>query len=744
MKNIILILVLIIILSSVIFSQTPKLIGPIGGGVVDIAIHKFFPSVIYSSNSSGACFRSIDGGESVKPIRMVGDLYYYLYPAPTDTSLCFAMTLEEVLLRSKNSGLEFEKIEIDEEDHNRYLQFNPLNSKEIFLIRKENEIWKSFNCGDTWQKIYTFDTTLTTRVAIAPNETSFVYVVAADRIYRSTDSGISWEFRGQIPEFLGRIVQLKVNPQNKNSIYLWGGGWPDSFGKFYKSSNGGKTFIIVQSDLFLNDFEINPIDTNVIYYASPSGLYKSLDEGINYFAIHNGLPTDSIGCSTIELNPQNPEELYAGINNDGVYKSIDAGNFWYQCNLSYSDVIRFEFISNEPGHLIATQYDWFAQLTTSDGDKWFEPNYNPPHSNFYGISFFDINPFNKEWGYLTDYTKTYKTSDAGLNWQQITLFDSSIAVWYHKFNINILFGGDVLGNIWRTTDSGSNWEIISTDFGGGWFVFDPHNDSIIYAYGTLIDLQKSTDMGVTWQDKTNGLLPFEPGSNNPAPVRGVAVRKDNPMILYCVQGFNGGISKSINGGENWFQIDSSFRTLNTSMYFTEIYLDDNKPGRFYVSTLGNGSFTDENAWGGLFLTEDDGLSWRKIYTGSADLIKGDDSDPKNIYFGSIFGILKIPDTLTTSISEMQTVIPTDFVLYQNYPNPFNPSTIISFSIPEKSFVTLKVYDVLGREIATLINEQKPAGEYLHEFHLGELSSGVYFYTLKVGKFTDTKKMILLR
>ena len=90
--------------------------------------------------------------------------------------------------------------------------------------------------------------------------------------------------------------------------------------------------------------------------------------------------------------------------------------------------------------------------------------------------------------------------------------------------------------------------------------------------------------------------------------------------------------------------------------------------------------------------------------------------------------------------------PKEFALYQNYPNPFNPTTTIEYQIPEQSFVTLKVFDVLGNEITTLINEEKPAGKYNVELRIDniELSSGIYFYQLKAGRFIQTKKMILLK
>jgi hypothetical protein len=85
-----------------------------------------------------------------------------------------------------------------------------------------------------------------------------------------------------------------------------------------------------------------------------------------------------------------------------------------------------------------------------------------------------------------------------------------------------------------------------------------------------------------------------------------------------------------------------------------------------------------------------------------------------------------------------------FILKQNYPNPFNPTTIIKYQTPELSYVTIIVYDVLGNEIAILVNEEKPAGEYEVGFDGTGLTSGIYFYQLRAGDYTETKKMILLR
>jgi hypothetical protein len=100
------------------------------------------------------------------------------------------------------------------------------------------------------------------------------------------------------------------------------------------------------------------------------------------------------------------------------------------------------------------------------------------------------------------------------------------------------------------------------------------------------------------------------------------------------------------------------------------------------------------------------------------------------------------DTVTTVENSQQ--LPTEYVLHQNYPNPFNPSTKIEFKIPDAGLVNLKVYDLLGREVITLVDEDLQAGNYNINYDASGLASGIYFYTLQAGEFISTKKMIYLK
>jgi hypothetical protein len=136
-----------------------------------------------------------------------------------------------------------------------------------------------------------------------------------------------------------------------------------------------------------------------------------------------------------------------------------------------------------------------------------------------------------------------------------------------------------------------------------------------------------------------------------------------------------------------------------------------------------------------------------IYSCGLSLVWDTIPDPLDRWnFGPKFPLTILP---VTAVESELTGLPDNFFLSQNYPNPFNPATTISFTISELRFTILKVYDVLGNEITTLLNEELPAGEYKVEFdsHFSEirnLPSGIYFYRLKAGDFIQTKKMILLK
>jgi hypothetical protein len=139
--------------------------------------------------------------------------------------------------------------------------------------------------------------------------------------------------------------------------------------------------------------------------------------------------------------------------------------------------------------------------------------------------------------------------------------------------------------------------------------------------------------------------------------------------------------------------------------------------------------------------------WDNGYTGNFGLGLFNRSTGASVYRDIITSIINAADTTNTSTSvetPRSTSRPAKLSLMQNYPNPFNPSTSVSFELPSRAYVSLKVFDVLGKEVATIVSEEMPAGSYTRIWEATGISSGVYFYRLRAGLSAETKKFILLR
>jgi hypothetical protein len=240
----------------------------------------------------------------------------------------------------------------------------------------------------------------------------------------------------------------------------------------------------------------------------------------------------------------------------------------------------------------------------------------------------------------------------------------------------------------------------------------------VVGYGGIIF--RTTNGGVTWVNQslaqTNSLLSVCFTDAN----TGTAV------------GAGGIIFRTTNGGATWTAQSSGTTQVLLSVSFTDANNGTavGNRGTIVRTTNGGATWTVQPSPSGT-VKDLKGVCFTDANTGT---IVGD--------YGTILrtttgGVVSVQDE---HISE----IPKDFILLQNYPNPFNPSTSIQYAVGNRQFVQLKVYDILGNEVATLVNEEKSPGTYEVEFNATQLSSGVYFYRLQAGDFIETKKMILLR
>lgn len=198
-------------------------------------------------------------------------------------------------------------------------------------------------------------------------------------------------------------------------------------------------------------------------------------------------------------------------------------------------------------------------------------------------------------------------------------------------------------------------------------------------------------------------------------------------------GTNNGLFLSTNNGTNW---------TATGLQDTLVSALGVNGTNLFVGTSGILGTS-----GGVFLLTNNGTNWIAVNACLPDTaVLALAVSGTNLFTGSGGGdVWRRPlSEMITSVERLSTGLPTHFRVAQNYPNPFNPSTKITYALPMQSNVILKVYDVLGREIATLVNEKKQAGEYRVEWNAPGYSSGVYFYRIVAGDLVQTRKMILTR
>ena len=194
-------------------------------------------------------------------------------------------------------------------------------------------------------------------------------------------------------------------------------------------------------------------------------------------------------------------------------------------------------------------------------------------------------------------------------------------------------------------------------------------------------------------------------------------------------GTGGGVFKSSNNGVNWTASSSGLTNLL-------IYALSNSDTSIIAGTYG----------GGIFVSHNGGANWIQRNQGLGNLYLRSILVTGNYVFVGTSGssVWRRLKNEVMEVKSISTEVPDRYNLSQNYPNPFNPSTNIKFQIKENTFVVLKVYDMLGKEISTLVNEKLEAGTYQVDFTGYQIPSGTYFYRLEAGNYIETKKMTLIK
>ncbi len=273
--------------------------------------------------------------------------------------------------------------------------------------------------------------------------------------------------------------------------------------------------------------------------------------------------------------------------------------------------------------------------------------------------------------------------------------------------------------VFRSTDEGNSWSQISTGFPNATISsLAVNQDGYVFATTLGSGLYRTTNNGELWQLKDLGIT-------NPD-IKSVAV---NSQGIVFAGTFNG-VFRSTNNGDNWTRTDSGITTTGAVYGFTF-----NSVGNVFLCKFS----------GGVYRSTDNGDHWTQFNTGlpTMNIQTLTANTSGNIFAGTTgSGVYKSINTITGFHSSE--IIANEFELSQNYPNPFNPVTIIKYELSISDFVSLKVFDVNGKEVRTLVNQKQSPGKYEIEFDGADLAGGVYFYQLDVNGIKQSHTMVLLK
>lgn len=775
--------------------------GPtnIGGRVVDLEYDPSNPSIIYAGFATGGVFKSFDAGNTWLPIfdslavLTVGDIAI----DQNDPSIIYVGTGEANgghnnfpgggVFKSTDAGSTWNFLGLEETVSIGRIIVHPTNSNIVFLAsigsyfapNTERGVYKSTDGGTTWnQSLFISDTTGAIDLVIDPINPDRLMAAMWERvrrpnsshlfgpssgIYVTTNGGDNWSeiTSASLPnadfENVGRIG-LAIHNANPDIVYaLYTDGY--DIISLYRTTNFGSSWTDVDADDELNSgtggfswyfgqVRVHPIDPNTVYvldvafmrstdggntwpiqygYGGPSNLHvdhhalafnpvnpnliiNGNDGGINIST--NGGQTFSNPALIpatqfyeIGLDATNPQRLYGGTQDNGTNRTSDGGidtwqriyggdGFYVIVDYTNPNIIYAESQFGALGKSTNGGINWIDAtngINSSEPTNWSTPVVMDPNTP--AILYYGTHSLYRTTNGTTSWTKI---SPQLTDWVQGRRLGTITTIAVAPTNSNVIYVGTDDSHIWVSSDNGSSWNEISAGLPERWVTrvaVDPSDENIVYATFSGLKWRdpqshvfRSTDKGSSWTDISSNLPD--------APVNAFAVDNIISTVLYL--GSDVGMYVSFNSGQSWEVLGEGLPILpigDIKIHPTENFL--------VAGTYG-----------------------RSMY--------------------------KIDLNLINDVKESNVPVVETFKLDQNYPNPFNPITKIKYSISAAANsgsltpVQLKIYDILGNEISTLVNEEKASGRYEVEFNASNLPSGVYIYKLQAGKFSESKKMVLIK
>jgi photosystem II stability/assembly factor-like uncharacterized protein len=576
----------------------------------------------------------------------------------------------------------------------------------IFSGTDIGHVYSSTNNGKTW----TFSLSNNTGYNInnfAQLSDSTIFASTADYIY-SRKPGGQWN-----AIHIDTLFNCNVSTDTVDNIYVFDSGRirmstdkGESWTK--KDPNGFFAYNYIRSCLYFNNRLIVACDDETEWFGNGWGIAISEDLGLTWKWSNNGFPPK---LSTMYL-AKSGNDLYVGTVDAGIYKSSDFGDNWISVNNGIISAFTVDINFDYEGNLLAGCWGNGIYKSSDKGSTWKEINNGLTNINIYSV-------ISDDKGILFASTDqgVFRSIDEGETWN---LINNNFFFFINKDNNNRIYGLSYGNGLYRTTDQGNTWARLDNGFVSS-YVFGFAVDSInnIYTGTSGGAIYKSTDDGLGW-------VKVYQSSNSNSEVNKIAVAPNGTIFAANIAE---GIIRSTDNGLTW-------KLVKPDPDYVNVYpVNVNKKGIVYTS--GN---LDH-----FFSSTDNGNTWKDITDNLkftiVQAIIFDQND--TMYIATDESVWRSNPDSTVGIKDKSPVI-LQYSLSQNYPNPFNPSTTVQYSVMNSGLTKIEVYDILGRRVETLVNEEKQPGNYSVTFNAKSITSGVYFCKMEINNYVSVKKMIFLK
>jgi hypothetical protein len=631
-------------------------------------------------------------------------------------------------------------------------------------------VFRSSDNGVTWSAVT--QGIKITLVGSLCSTGGFVYAGGADAsgVFRSSDNGMTWTAANG-----GVLANSPVNALaavvDSGRTNLFAG---TSVGT-YRTTNDGTSWTLSQS--VSNGVRVLGIVGTEVYSGGYDGVSRTTNLGATWARADSGITYKYVSSFT-----SIGSVLYATTYGAGAFTSTNSGVFWTSAGLTGGNIWA---ITSTGSTLYAAQAGGSVYRSTNGGANWTQLPLPTQWATtvlangtqvFAGTAsgLYTSTNSGTNWApvvlssgvaltiagdsklYAGSYSGVCVSTNGGTEWSQTGL----LMKWVRGIAVSgsVLFAGITGEGAYRSTGGGASWSAatgsISNNSVSSFTVVPGGTGGITVFAGSWGKVYVSSDSGSSWTETGTGLPTTD--------VKGLAVL--GPAMLAGT--YNGGVFVSTNNGGNWArQNPSTAKVLSLCLSGNKAFAGTEGGGMLLSADTGktwtaaglasatiralaaSGTKVFAGSESGVWLTTDNGGKWSRLNAGLAD---------SNIYslhvngtdlFAGVGsgGIWKRPlSELVVGVDEESQQVPVAFGLSQNYPNPFNPSTSISVELPVAGNIRLAVFDLLGREVATLINGRKEAGVHEVVFDASGFPSGVYLYRVDSGSFRATRKMLLVK